>query len=121
MSSFDTMAENNGEYRGDNGKFKEGNPGKPKGAVTKVSLRVRESLVKFMEDNIDSIQESFDELSAKEKLEFISGILSYAVPKLSATQVETEHSGGITIEFKNASDYIYPTQDQGDNGIPESI
>ena len=114
-------AENIGDKRDSKGKFAEGNPGKPKGAVTKVSSKVRESIVQFMEDNVDAIQESFDKLKPKEKLEFISNILSYAVPKLSATQVENEHSGGITIKFEEPRDYIYPTQDKGDHGIPESL
>jgi hypothetical protein len=34
---------------------------------------------------------------------------------------EVEQSGGITIKFENPGDYIYPSQDQSDSGIPESI
>jgi hypothetical protein len=34
---------------------------------------------------------------------------------------EVEQSGGITIKFENPGDYIYPTQDQSDSGIPESV
>jgi hypothetical protein len=34
---------------------------------------------------------------------------------------EVEQSGGITIKFENPTDYIYPSQDQSDSGIPESI
>jgi hypothetical protein len=34
---------------------------------------------------------------------------------------EVEQSGGLTIKFEEPTDYIYPTQDQGDNGIPESL
>lgn len=113
------MESSNG-YTGQNGKFTAGNPGKPKGAVTKVSAKVRESLVAFIEKNIDKVQESFDELTPKEKLEFISGILSYAVPKLSSTQVDANIGGGLTITVAKPGDYSYPTH-QGSNGIPESV
>lgn len=34
---------------------------------------------------------------------------------------EIEQSGGIKIQFADPGDYIYPSQDQGDSGIPESI
>jgi hypothetical protein len=34
---------------------------------------------------------------------------------------EVEQSGGITIKFEEPTDYIYPSQDKGDNGIPESL
>lgn len=34
---------------------------------------------------------------------------------------EVEQSGGITVKFEDPADYIYPTKDKGDNGIPESL
>ena len=115
------MAENIGEDRDEQGRFGKGNPGKPMGAVTKVSVKERESIVNFLEKNVDAIQQSFDTLKPKEKLEFISGILQYAAPKLSATQVEGEVNAGITIRYEKPGDYIYPAQDQSNSGIPESI
>lgn len=114
-------SDNNGEERSKDGRFGKGNPGKPKGAVTKVSIKVRESIVNFLENNVDAIQDSFDKLKPKEKLEFVSSILSYAVPKLSSTQIEGEVNAGITIRYEKPGDYIYPSQDQGNTGIPESI
>lgn len=34
---------------------------------------------------------------------------------------EVEQTGGITIKYEKPGDYIYPSQDQSDPGIPESI
>lgn len=34
---------------------------------------------------------------------------------------QIEQSGGIKIGFADPGDYIYPSQDQGDSGIPESL
>lgn len=115
------MAENIGEIRNEDGTFGRGNPGKPKGAVTKVSVKVRESIVNFLENNVDAIQASFDTLKPREKLEFISSILPYAAPKLSSTQIEGEVNAGLTIRFEDPGTYVYPAQDQSDNGIPESL
>lgn len=114
-------SEDNGQDRDDKGKFKPGNKASSGRGPNKVSSKVRESIVAFMEANVDAIQESFDELKPKEKLEFISSILSYAVPKLSSTQIEGEVKAGITIRFEDPGNYVYPAQDQGDNGIPESL
>jgi len=115
------MSETNGEIRNGDGTFAKGNPGKPKGAIVKVSVKVRESIVNFLENNVDAIQASFDTLKPREKLEFISSILPYAAPKLSSTQIEGEVNAGITIRYEKPGDYIYPAQDQSNSGIPESI
>lgn len=119
------MADTNGEYRGENGKFKEGNPGKPKGAVVKVSVKVREAIVKFLEDNIEQVQDDFKALKTpKDRLQFISEILPYAAPKLSA--IQTEHSGEvghkIEITWNDPRDIKLPdTHDQGSNGELQGV
>jgi hypothetical protein len=115
------MAEDNGEDRDQSGKFKPGNKASSGRGGNKVSTKVKESIVNFLENNVDAIQDSFDELKPKEKLEFISSILQYAAPKLSATQVEGEVNAGITIRYEKPGDYFYPANDQSDTGIPESI
>jgi hypothetical protein len=42
-------------------------------------------------------------------------------PKEWRDKQEVEQSGGLTIKFEDPGSYIYPTQDQGDSGIPESL
>lgn len=34
---------------------------------------------------------------------------------------EVEQSGGLTIKFEDPGTYVYPSQDQSDSGIPESL
>ena len=82
--------------------FQKGNKAASNRGPNYVSSKVKESIVNFLENNVDAIQESFDELRPKEKLEFISSILPYAAPKLSNTQIDqvTEVKGGIVIEWK---------------------
>ena len=106
------MAETNGDIRNQDGTFGKGNPGKPKGAVTKVSVKVRESIVNFLEANVDKIQEDFDKLKPRERLQFVSEILSYAAPKLSA--VQTELSG----EVKHSIEIIW--NEPGDSKLPDT-
>jgi len=97
------MTETNGEIRDNGGRFLPGNPGKPKGAIIKVSVKVREAIISFLENNVDTIQEDFDKLKPKERLQFVSELFSYATPRLSSVQTEvhqeTNHTGKITIEI----------------------
>ena len=114
-------SEEYGLERDTKGKFKPGNKVASNRGANKVSIKVKESIVNFLEMNIDAVQESFDTLKPKEKLDFISSILPYAAPKLSSQTVENEHSGGITIRFENPGDYVYPSQDQSNTGEPEGL
>ena len=84
------------EYAEKRGKpFQPGNKAAANRGPNKISTKVRESIVKFLEDNVDEIQASFDELKPVQKLEFISSILSYAAPKLSATQIDAHVEGDL--------------------------
>jgi hypothetical protein len=97
------MPESNGSNgRDDKGKFALGNAGKPKGAMTNASVKVKEAIYNFLENNIESIQASFDTLKAKEKLQFISELIPYAMPRLQSIQSEnqTNITGGITIKWE---------------------
>lgn len=115
------MPEEYGSERDEKGKFQPGNKVAAARGGNKVSTKVKESIVAFLENNVDSIQESFNTLKPKEKLEFISSILAYAAPKLSSTQIDGKVDAGLTIRFADPGDYIYPSSDQSDSGIPESL
>ena len=115
------MPETNGDIRNTNGTFAKGNPGKPKGAIVKVNVKVRESIVNFLEANVDKIQADFDTLKPRERLQFIAELIPYAAPKLSATQIDGNVNASITIKFDEPGDYLYPSQNTGSNGIPESV
>lgn len=118
------MAESNGTNRDESGRFGKGNPGKPKGAVTKVNVKVREAIFAFLEKNIDSIQDNFDRLKPREKLQFVAEILPYAAPKLSS--IQTELSGNIQhsieIIWNEPGDIKLPDpENQGSNGELQGI
>ena len=96
--------------------YKPGQSGNPNRGPSKVSTKVKEALVKFLEDNIDAVQESFDKLKPLEKLQFVANILPYVVPKLSAIESEAnvKHSGGINIRWSEPG--LQHTNDKGSNG-----
>lgn len=108
-------SENNGGQSGrdDKGRFGHGNPGKPKGAASNASAKVKSAVIDFLERNTENIQETFDKLKPSDKLRFIADILPYATPKLSSIQSENETniSGGITISWQEP-----PVSDSPDKG-----
>lgn len=119
-----SLTETNGINRNPDGTFGVGNPGKPKGAVVKVSVKVREAIVKFLEDNIDQVQSDFKALkSPRERLQFISDILPYAAPKLSAVQTEIQGdiSHKIEITWNEPTDKLPDTHHKGSNGELQGI
>lgn len=84
------------------GKFTEGNKAAAGRGPNKISAKVKESIVSFLEANVDQIQDSFDELKAKEKLDFVASILPYAVPKLTSVTSENKHEMTVTVQFRDA-------------------
>ena len=101
--------------------FQPGVSGNPNRGPSKVSTKVKEALVKFLEDNIDAVQESFDKLKPLEKLQFVANILPYVVPKLSAIESEAnvKHSGGINIRWSEPG--LQHTNDKGSNGVIQGL
>lgn len=116
------MTEENGHDRNSKGMFLPGNKASVNRGPNKISSKVKDSLVKFLEDNIDKVQESFDELKPLEKLQFVANILPYVVPKLSSTQSETNTklSGGIAIRWINPRDHasLRPARYEGNEREP---
>lgn len=80
--------------------FEVGNQEAKKKGPNKISQKVKESIVAFMETNVDQIQDSFDELEPREKLDFFASILPYVTPKLRS--IEHEGQVSMTIQFKDA-------------------
>jgi hypothetical protein len=58
-----------------------GNPaGKPKGAKNKTSEQLRRVLREFLSANLDSLQESYNELDPKDKMKFIVDLVRVVLP-----------------------------------------
>ena len=121
-------SESNGhysEFQDAKGRFTNGNPGKPPGAVVKSTTKIKNTLIAFLELNAVKIQESFDQLKPVEKLQFITAILPYAIPKMQSIQSENNHklSGGIFINWSEPD--LHHPENKGSNGelqrLPEGL
>jgi|SRR5690554_1342921 len=85
------------EYNKDTGGFKEGNPGKPKGAVSEKTRIWNEISDWFKSEGIEAYQEELMRMREENTGEFLKrfeAMLEYFQPKLS----RTEFSGNVKTE-----------------------
>jgi vacuolar-type H+-ATPase subunit E/Vma4 len=76
------------EERDTKGKFVKGHSGaKPKGASNKVTNKIRVWIQKIIEDNFQTIIDDIALLDSKERVNAISNLIEYAIPKLSRTEL----------------------------------
>ncbi len=70
-------------------KGQSGNPqGRPPGTANKTTEAIRATVNKFISDNLPNIQAEYENLEAKDKLEFLNKLLAYVLPKLQAVEMD---------------------------------
>jgi hypothetical protein len=67
------------------GKFENGNAGRPKGAVNKSTLVMKDRIQSLFDNNFEKIQEDLESLEAKDRLKFMTDLMPYLMPKLQST------------------------------------
>ena len=70
--------------------------GKPKGAVNKVTMQLRETIGKFLTSNFHEVEKSFKELDPEKKAKVYTDLLSYGLPKLTAS--------ALSVRFEDLTD-----------------
>ena len=72
-------------------KGKTNNPnGRPAGSKNKATADIRQRISDFINNKWESIEAKFEELEAKEKLQFFEKMLQYAIPKLQGVSLKSE-------------------------------
>ena len=73
------------EGRTENGRFTTGNPGKPKGAVTKKTDELRNKITDFLNDNFQKVVTDFEGMKPCYRTRLFVDLLQFALPKLQNT------------------------------------
>lgn len=72
-------------------KFKEGNPGKPKGAISLATKNAREAIARLVDDNAERMQGWLDEIAREDgplvAWKCMNDVIEYHIPKLSRTEL----------------------------------
>jgi hypothetical protein len=91
---FGYSAEKYGDYgsmAGENTRFKSGNPGKPKGAVSKVTSDVRETIKAALGGvTSEKLGQKLNSLDGKDYIDAVTKLAEYVVPKLARTQLAAD-------------------------------
>jgi len=69
-----------------------------KGTPNKVTKDVRQLLTNIVESNIVNIENDLKKLNSKERLQIITGLLPYVVPKKTELAFDSELKGAISID-----------------------
>ena len=64
--------------------------GRPKGRPNKITAGLRTRINDFLNKNWDTLQNDFDKLEPKERLQFYEKLLQYGLPKLQSTEITQE-------------------------------
>jgi len=88
--------------RDENGRFAEGNKGRPKGSVNKSSNEIREAFQMLLEDNLPTLKRDISSLEPKERVKFMLDLASFIIPKMKAIDVKSENTETITIDFNES-------------------
>ena len=75
--------------------------GRQKGTPNKVTKDVRQLLNDIVQDNIANIENDLKKLNSKERLQIITGLLPYVVPKQTEIGFNNDATG-IVLNFHNA-------------------
>jgi flagellar biosynthesis/type III secretory pathway M-ring protein FliF/YscJ len=88
--------------------------GRPKGAKSKTSAELRDAIAEFVSNNIDNLQEKYDQLDAKEQLKFIEKLLQYAVPRLQSQNIEITDQQNQTFSYDDFLNRLIGTPHSSD-------
>lgn len=81
--------------------------GRPKGALNKNTISIKESFKKLIEDNIDLLTTDLKALTPKDRVKAISDLARYVVPTLKQADVEVTNNSQLlwlTQELENYTD-----------------
>lgn len=74
--------------RNSNGQFIKGNTagGRTKGSKNKITQKIREKFLHFINENLEGMQQAFDELEPRDKFKVLMDMSKFIMPTLKAVE-----------------------------------
>jgi|TARA_R110000868_G_C10595822_1_gene739998 cell shape-determining protein MreC len=66
--------------------------GKPKGAINQTTKVAKEFILKIVNDNLETIQKDFKQLSERDRIKLTIELMNFVVPKLKQIEATVENS-----------------------------
>ena len=66
--------------------------GKPKGAINKSTKVARDFILKIVTDNLETIENDFKQLEAKDRIKLTIDMMTFVIPKLKRIEATVENS-----------------------------
>lgn len=90
--------------RDEKGRLLPGHGGlKPKGANSRLPNEIKNKITEFLAGKIETLEEVYSQASTKDKLRFLTELLSYVLPKSKELKIETNEALQ-TPDFEKLSD-----------------
>ena len=85
--------------RDENGRFAEGNEGRPKGIPNKTTTEIRETFQLLLSNNLEKIQDDLNELEPKDRIKLLLDLSSFIIPKMKSVDLKADKKETILIDF----------------------
>jgi hypothetical protein len=106
------ITKNTSEYVNENGRFKEGNKGKPKGATNKTTREIRQFITNFLNDKAYEIPHIWNTLNDKEKANLYLHLCRLVLPKPPEDKPEDNKGiNPIRFVFSDETNELTPEQE----------
>jgi hypothetical protein len=102
--------------RNKKGQFEQGNKGKPKGAINRTTKEVKELLTNFIYDKVSDLNNIYDNLEDKDKVNLIIHVSKLVLPP---SKTENENNlNGLRFDFDNQPIWKIEDCSKNSNNVP---
>ena len=88
--------------RDENGRFAEGNEGRPKGIPNKTTTEIREAFSELLQGNLEQLKVDIASLEPASRVKLLLDMAQFVVPKLRSVDLKTDEEEIVTIDFNES-------------------
>lgn len=91
--------------RDDQGRLLPGHKGlKPKGATGRLQSEIKAKITEFLNGKLETLEDVYSQVSPKDKLNFLSELLAYVVPKSKELFIDDARQPNAVVDYSKLSE-----------------